>query len=247
MQKGICIVSCAALRRDPAHEAEMTSQLLFGELVAIADAKGDWAEVRSVNDGYAGWCLQSQLEPMEISAATNNGLSLLAGDWGGEVTWRERTFRIPLGASISDPASMMYTGTLWDPETVIVDEAIITRIAHLCLDTPYLWGGRSVWGIDCSGFTQLVYRFLGQALPRDAWQQATLGEVVDFVQEARCGDLAFFDNADGRIIHTGIVLDAQTIIHAAGRVRIDGLDHQGIVHADTGRHTHRLRILKRVL
>jgi cell wall-associated NlpC family hydrolase len=113
------------------------------------------------------------------------------------------------------------------------------------LNTPYLWGGRSVFGIDCSGFAQQVYRFFNKHLPRDASQQALQGEVVGFLQEAICGDLAFFDNEEGRITHVGILLDAQTIIHSSGRVKIDKIDNQGIFTTDKGERTHNLRIIKR--
>ena len=80
---------------------------------------------------------------------------------------------------------------------------------------------------------------------RDAQQQATQGELVGFLQEAHCGDLAFFDNEEGEIIHVGILLNANKIIHAAGKVRIDKIDNEGIVDADTGQRTQRLRIIKR--
>jgi len=113
------------------------------------------------------------------------------------------------------------------------------------LDVPYLWGGRSAGGIDCSGFSQAVYGLLGIGLPRDAYQQAELGDVVGFLQEAICGDLAFFDNEEGRITHVGLMLNDHEIIHASGKVRIDNIDHQGIIHSETGVRTHRLRIIKR--
>lgn len=113
------------------------------------------------------------------------------------------------------------------------------------LETPYLWGGRTRCGIDCSGFSQAVYQSMGIALPRDAWQQAEQGEVVGFLQEAVCGDLAFFDNEEGRITHVGVMLNAAEVIHASGKVRIDPIDNQGIINGDTGVRTHRLRVIKR--
>jgi cell wall-associated NlpC family hydrolase len=126
----------------------------------------------------------------------------------------------------------------------------IARCARLFLNAPYLWGGRTVMGIDCSGFTQLVMLLNGIQLPRDAYQQAELGETVSFLEETQTGDLAFFDNAEGRIIHVGLILrDASQqglVIHASGKVRIDVIDHQGIYNRDSGQYTHQLRIVKRL-
>ncbi len=107
-------------------------------------------------------------------------------------------------------------------------------------------GRKTVFGTDCSGFTQTVYKILGIPLLRDAYQQAAQGETVSLLQEVRPGDLAFFDNPEGRITHVGIMLDEQRIIHASGKVRIDPIDNQGIVNADTGERTHQLRLIKRV-
>ena len=113
------------------------------------------------------------------------------------------------------------------------------------LNTPYLWGGRSVFGIDCSGFTQMVFRQFGIRIKRDAWQQAEQGQLLGFIQEARAGDLAFFDNVEGRITHVGIMLDNGRIIHASGRVRVDPVDTQGIFNKELNMYTHKLRIVKR--
>lgn len=121
----------------------------------------------------------------------------------------------------------------------------IRSLAMQYLDVPYLWGGKSKWGIDCSGFCQQVFKHLGIKLPRDAYQQAETGEVVGFLLEAQTGDLAFFDNEEGKITHVGIMLGPNDIIHASGKVRIDKIDNQGIINSDTNQRTHKLRIIKR--
>jgi cell wall-associated NlpC family hydrolase len=125
------------------------------------------------------------------------------------------------------------------------DSEQLKQVAIEYLDTPYLWGGKSGCGIDCSGFSQQVYKSFGIKLPRDSYQQAEMGEVVGFLQEAQCGDLAFFDNEEGRITHVGIMLNNHEIIHSSGKVRIDKIDNQGIINAETGARTHKLRIIKR--
>ncbi len=125
--------------------------------------------------------------------------------------------------------------------------AALIENAYLYLHAPYLWGGKSPFGIDCSGFTQMVFKLNGKLLKRDAYQQAEEGETLSFLEEAEEGDLAFFDNEDGKIIHVGIVLRDFKIIHASGKVRIDSLDHEGIFNSETQKYSHRLRLIKRVI
>ena len=115
------------------------------------------------------------------------------------------------------------------------------------LNSPYLWGGKTPFGIDCSGMVQMVYRLNGYQIQRDASQQAMEGEALSFIEESEPGDLAFFDNEEGRIIHVGIIMEDNHIIHAHGKVRIDRLDHLGIYNVDTKRHTHKLRVIKKII
>ena len=118
--------------------------------------------------------------------------------------------------------------------------------ALLYLNAPYLWGGRTHFGIDCSGFTQMVYKLNGHKLLRDASQQATQGEPLSFIEESEPGDLAFFDNEEGTITHVGIMMADHHIIHAHGQVRIDHMDHTGIYNAELKKHTHKLRVIKKI-
>ena len=123
----------------------------------------------------------------------------------------------------------------------------LVKTAFMYLNAPYLWGGKSPFGIDCSGFTQMIYKLNGYHLLRDASQQATQGEPLSFIEESEPGDLAFFDNDEGNIIHVGIMMENNYIIHASGKVRIDRLDHLGIYNADVNRHTHKLRVIKKII
>ena len=119
--------------------------------------------------------------------------------------------------------------------------------ALIFLNAPYLWGGRTPFGIDCSGFTQIVYRLQGINIPRDAHQQAEVGNTLSFIEESQEGDLAFFDDSEGEITHVGIIMNNNNIIHASGKVRIDKLDQQGIFNIEKKIHTHKLRIIKSIV
>ena len=129
----------------------------------------------------------------------------------------------------------------------IQDKNNIIKTAFLYMNAPYLWGGKTPLGIDCSGFTQMVYRINGYKLLRDASQQAAQGEALSFIEESEPGDLAFFDDEEGKIVHVGIILKENYIIHAHGKVRIDRLDHSGIYNVEKRKHTHKLRVIKKIV
>ena len=137
----------------------------------------------------------------------------------------------------------------FDGETLIGQKKKnqLIETALLYLNTHYIWGGKTPFGIDCSGFTQMVYRLNGYKLLRDASQQATQGDALSFIEESSPGDLAFFDNNEGDIIHVGIIMENHYIIHAHGKVRIDRLDHSGIYNVDTKTHSHKLRVIKSIV
>ncbi len=122
----------------------------------------------------------------------------------------------------------------------------IVSTAFMYLNAPFLWGGRTPFGLDCSGFTQMVYKINGYALLRNASFQASQGEVLSFIEESEPGDLAFFDNSEGEIVHVGIILSDNYIIHCHEKVRIDRLDQSGIYNVDTKRHSHKLRVMKQI-
>jgi len=246
MMYAICMVPVAHIRVSPDHRSEMSSQLLFGEKIIVTDSdKKGWIKISCKADGYEGWCQLAQF--LEIDAVQYNHHDLvLTGDWVNEVTVNGQAMFIPLGSLIdTKDQTIDYAGKTWNVSNAKKDALTIKDIAFRFLNTAYLWGGRSVYAIDCSGFAQAVYKFLNIPLLRDAKLQVTQGEQVYFLQEARCGDLAFFDDAAGEIIHVGILLNDHEIIHASGKVRVDKIDNSGITNVDTGERTHQLRIIKR--
>lgn len=243
MNYAVCRVPVAPVRIEPDHRAEMTSQLLFGECcVVIVAEKNGWIKVENKFDGYIGWCSRAQFQ--EVDEIYYNGDDdTLAADWVNEIHFNRQHMQVPFGSlvrNIDTAKTRITSNTKQESDT-------LREIAFVFLNSAYLWGGKSVYGIDCSGFTQSVFRFLNIPLLRDAQQQVTQGELVGFLQEAKCGDLAFFDNDAGQIIHVGILLGGNEIIHAAGKVRVDKIDNEGIINADTGQRTQSLRIIKRFL
>lgn len=239
-----CIVPVAPLRKEASDKAEIVSQVLFGEKIHILEENEKWAIVESSEDQYQGWIDKKQIA---ISAALLDSVTLsspiqLAQHKTLGDLW------LPAGAvvNIEQIANLASLNT----KVYTLSREYIETVAAQFLNAPYLWGGKTILGIDCSGFTQTVFKLCGFQLKRDAFQQADQGSMIDFVDEAASGDLAFFDNAEGRITHVGIVLnssDGKRIIHASGKVRIDKLDHQGIFNLDTHVYSHNLRFIKRVI
>ncbi len=251
----VCMVPASPMRREASHRSEMVSQLLFGEQAELLEQADQFIKLRNCYDGYEGWCQTSQLFISE-KEMTGTQQPLLCAEWSNTLYVNDTAMQVSMGTPLQlfkervaqwGNYRLQYNGKFRDSTVTVFDEATIRQIALTFLNTPYLWGGRSVFGIDCSGYVQQVYRFFNKHLLRDAYQQAEQGEVVGFLQEVICGDLAFFDNEEGRITHVGLMLDNATIIHASGKVRIDPIDSAGILNADTGERTHRLRIVKRYL
>ncbi len=248
----VCRVS--PMRAEASHKSEMVSQQLFGEKsFMLIERTEDWLKIQLRYDGYQGWVQQSHVVEIdeEIYLKTDKDLT---SDWVNEVDYNGHMMYVPMGSALSAfkngmafwrRNSVHFKGKVWNPEEIKITPKLIKQVAFKFLNTSYLWGGKSVFGIDCSGYAQMTYKFLNTYIPRDAWQQAEQGTAVNFLQEAHCGDLAFFDNEEGRIVHVGILLNDHEIIHSAGKVRIDKIDTQGILNLETKQRTHKLRIIKR--
>lgn len=252
MEYGICNLAIAPLRAEAAHRSEQVSQLLFGETFEILEHTDEWIRVMTTFDGYEGWLSRLQY----TAIASDDVIQLLAAP---AITTRaiitaarkeadNSMLYLPFGSSLPfyNGADCHIADNNYNVAT-IGDLNTLVEMAYSFLNTPYLWGGRTHFGVDCSGYVQAVLRTQGVMLKRDARLQASQGAIVDFLQAAQLGDLAFFDNAEGRITHVGIMLDDQAIIHASGKVKIDKIDDQGIYSAEQKKYTHKLRIIKRFL
>ncbi len=251
---GICNLSIIPLRLEPNDRSEIVSQVLFGEHFEIVEIVKQWSKIKLQFDEYEGWIDLKQYQI--ISEDNYNTLSKEAIILNSDlveyvITPNNILLPITIGASLSFLNHSDINTINYDFEGLRVSgvkpKIDIVTTSFLYLNSPYLWGGKTPFGIDCSGFTQMVYKLNGYKLLRDASQQSTQGEVLSFIEESEPGDLAFFDNEEGKIIHVGIILENNYIIHASGKVRIDRLDHLGIYNAEQNRHTHRLRVIKKII
>lgn len=264
MNQGICIWSSVAIRAEASHRSEMVTQLLFGETYAVMETTSDWLKIKTSDCGYEGWLYAKQHYPLssEEFALNSSSAQYFVRDTFLYVqdTLTHIAFPLFIGSHFPTPTDGVFRlgdkcfkVTFPPPaapprhEGLSEQQDLLLEFAFHYLNTPYLWGGRTPAGIDCSAFVQNVFNSIGIQLPRDAAQQVNYGENVDFVDEARIGDLAFFENEEGYIIHVGIVCGFHQIIHASGHVQINTLDSNGIFRSDLNKYTHRLRIIKRIL
>ena len=251
---GICNLAMIPLRSEHSDKSEIVSQVLFGEHFEITEQLKQWYRIKLHYDSYEGWIDSKQIQL--ISESDFNQLSndaiILNGDLIEYITTpTDLLMPIPLGSSLSflnhaeiNTSNFNFEGT---KISGIKTKDGILNTAFMYLHAPYLWGGKTPFGIDCSGFTQMVYKLNGYKLQRDASQQALQGEALSFIEESEPGDLAFFDNEEGNIIHVGIIMENNYIIHASGKVRIDRLDHLGIYNPEANKHTHKLRVIKKII
>jgi len=249
MQYGICNLSIVPLRFEASDKSELVSQVLYGDIFKIIELRKSWVKIRLAFDKYEGWIDSKQY--LEISKENYSVLSKdkpkLASDlieYAQDSD--EQLYPIPLGANLNGLSLLQhkYDGAFINSKR---DKSHLIDTAFLYLNAPYLWGGKTPFGIDCSGFTQMVYKLNGYKLLRDASQQAKQGQALSFIEESEPGDLAFFDNSEGAIVHVGIIMKDNYIIHAHGKVRIDRLDHSGIYNAEKGIHSHKLRVIKKII
>ena len=258
MQTAVCLLAVVPVRKEPSHRSEMVSQVLMGEYVEVGEEREDFVSVKCLYDGYEGWIQANQLTPVSSEQVYNTSTYISGFSEEVLVDWRCRM--APCGTPIYLPQDEKeYTELgkhhivynidkeeIWDTEGAQMDEDSLKEITDMYLDTPYLWGGRSVYGIDCSGFSQQVFKFFGKKLLRDAYLQAEQGEPVNGIESAKLGDLAFFQNEKARVTHVGIVLNNNEIVHASGKVRVDTLDGEGILNKETGKRSHIIHSFRRV-
>ena len=253
MEYAVVAVPAAPIRKKPRHQREMISQLLFGEAVQVIKVKDKlWVKVRSLHDNYAGWMTRTLLKEVNENDAKQE-YNFVTTDMVNTILVADQKINIPIASSLPflqegkgrlNDLEYSFTGNYFNRKKMQPGAEMVQHLTTQWLNAPYMWGGRTIFGVDCSGFVQVIYKMMGLDLNRDAWQQAQQGKTVKKLKEAVCGDLAFFDDKE-EIVHVGILLNSERIIHASGKVRIDSIDKKGIINGDTGKRTHELRSIKR--
>lgn len=256
MPAAVCLLPVVPMRKEPSHRSEMVSQLLFGEYAEAGEEKAGFIYIQCDYDGYEGWVQQTQLTLTDVkeklrpqaytagfaTPVAKNGVLLHVPYATPVFTQAGADFTIA-GASFT---YLMQPQQTWKVGELRLAEETLAAAYQPYLNAPYLWGGKSVWGTDCSGFVQQVFKLFGVKLMRDAYLQAGQGKAVSSLVEAKLGDLAFFQNEKGRVTHVGIVLNGGKIVHASGQVRIDAIDDEGIVNSEARRQTHRIHSIRRI-
>ena len=238
MRYGICNLSVVPMRKEPSHTSELVSELLFNDIYKIIDENDEWLKIQCMYDSYEGW-----IRKLQHNEITDN-------EFNAYISKEKFIINVPsihhenMVLSFGSKVFTHVEGSI--PLSKNYDSDVLIESAFKMINTPYRWGGKSIMGIDCSAFVQLCAKVAGYKLPRDASQQYDFGETINALSEAQPGDIAFLENKEHRIVHVGILLSKNIIIHASGKVRIDAIDEIGIFNNELNTHTHHLCKIKRL-
>lgn len=252
------------IRSAAAESSEMVSQLLFGDIVIGKEVQENWLFIQHIEDGYEGWVTIYMLTPISQAEYENLQDWEYVHDANTILKLQDGTeMRLPIGAKIpifeltkslrlgkfKNKDSFTLSGKTWHilggEIKPILPPHLLLATAYKFLNIPYLWGGRGGFGIDCSGFTQSVFRLHGIALLRDASQQAKQGETISW-ENKQIGDLVFFaKKGKTNVSHVGIYIGDEKIIHSSGKVRVDKLNLNGLYSYESQNVTHTLLTIKR--
>lgn len=240
-----CRVAHSPLRKEAADPSEMVSESLFGELFFLLSENENWLQIKSLEDDYVGYADCKHFWKISEITATywkNARQRIFTPNW---IESPRGKIQLPIGSFVSNLNRFEIEQHQYSyNETTRIDDWVL--FAKQFLNTSYLWGGRTEYGIDCSGFSQQVMRFRKVELPRDASMQVQHGVEITF-SDRKKGDVAYFQNKNGKVTHVGILIDEKQIIHASGFVKIDELHEYGICNIETQEISHCFHSIKRYL
>lgn len=254
---GISLLSLIPMRREPKEQAEMVSQLLFGETYEITGESNGFIQIYTGYDRYSGWinrAMHSDITPEYFHYLQNEEQDVLSALMMSIEKRGSPPLQILAGSTLPGfnkrKDQLRIKDEIWHIRWIFgkfnsngYDS--ILKSASFFLNSPYLWGGRSSFGCDCSGFVQVLYKIHGIPLGRDTYQQVEQGNPVISLSEARTGDLAFFNDENGQVYHTGMVIAPGEIIHSSVYVHIDRLDEKGIFNLQRNEYSHSLHSIRR--
>lgn len=255
---GVCRLSLVSVRHKPSDQSEQVTQLLFGDHYEVLEESDGWLRIRIHFDQYDGWIdkLQHHSIPQDYFDYLDRAEFKITTDLTSTLLHNKSPLAILMGSIIPISSSELFKMEeqfAFNGEAKNVGQKrefeYLRTVAMKYINAPYQWGGKSPFGIDCSGFTQMVFKIAGYKLSRDSGQQALQGKPVKSFDEARPGDLAFFKNSKDKISHVGILLSDEKIIHASGRVRIDSITEEGIPIPipEIKFYSHELAFVRRIL
>ena len=241
---GTCLQTYIPIRSEPKSSAEMVSSLIFGETYSVYENKNDFLRIVTDFDKYEGWISADTFEEYIEFNEVNEYIFI-------EAKGEHQIMFIPCGAYLPESGEFTVGDSKFKLEKKLKSNQHlplslrIQKLAESFENIPYLWGGRSFMGIDCSGFMQVVFKANGIDLPRDSSQQCEVGKPINYNSKKVC-DLVFFSKPNAnKVSHVALYIGSDKVIHASGKVRIQTLHKDGIF--EDGQLKYALKMIQRII
>ncbi len=224
------------VRSEARDASEMQTQLLLGETAKVNEVRERWVHITADHDGYRGWVNRNQmseLSPDEYEQWKDHPKRRHSPFASFRIHNETESLWVPTVAPVVIEDNRVRipetTFSFADRPRLLRHDSII-ETAHEFLGTPYLWGGRTDTGIDCSGFIQTVYGIHGSGLPRDSGLQfKSVESYTKDIHQAKPGDIVYFNTGGGPITHVGFYIGDGVLLHASGNVK-----HNRLIKEESG-------------